>query len=696
MASATMKGDIDQYLSTTTNATTKDLKEVLSQLEQPSSSGRPCTLLVEGSPGIGKSVLLKEISYLWASKKLLTESDFLFLLHLRDPAVQQMKSLECLVSHFYKYEKEALSCIPHFTKDDGKSVTILLDGYDELPADLRQNSFIADILQKKMLPASSIVISSRPHASTCLRDNSTCRVEILGFSEEDQTHFIQQSLEGQDEKISQVNKYLTSHPTIASLCFVPFNMIILLFLYKEQSTLPVRSFDLYNFFICLTICRHLAKSGEPLKDEITHLASLPQPYADVIKQLSQFAFTALNKNQLVFSLAEIKEHCPAITDHPNGFDLLQVVEYVGLTSKTRSFNFVHFSVQEFLAAHYISSVPANEECSILEEYFWSDIHYNMFDFYLTLTSGQRPSFKKFLRGRVSFFKQLFRSRNDAITIQDKLLEDKLRCLRLYRIFQEAGDISTCKTIEGKFTDTEISLDCTTLSPNNVEDVTSLLTCSSCRNWKKLNLNSCHIQDYGVRLLHCALQQSNTTIDHLWLYNNDLTSSSDSSLSDIIITCKVKWLNISGNKVVGETPHFFTTLTHPSCVIEKMAMVYNNYTTTRWATELFSSLRKNKTVKKLFIASNNVSDDVCGVISEVLRVNNSLKVLDIWDNPITEQALQLILDALKDNNTLQFLVLPSRYPDYFTKETTSLQQAINEKRTRQGCKIKLRIKFSRFT
>ena len=64
MASATMRGNIEEYISTTSSKTTKDLQEVFSQLEQPSNSERPRTILVEGSPGIGKSVLLKQISYL--------------------------------------------------------------------------------------------------------------------------------------------------------------------------------------------------------------------------------------------------------------------------------------------------------------------------------------------------------------------------------------------------------------------------------------------------------------------------------------------------------------------------------------------------------------------------------------------------------------------------------------------------------
>ena len=682
-ASALKDGNIDRYISTASNRTTKDLQEVLSWLEQSSNSERPRNLLVEGSPGIGKSVLLKQISYLWARNKILTNSNFLFLLHLRDPAVQQMKSIECLVCHFYKQDKKAES---HLLRDGGKSVTILLDGYDELPDELRQYSFIARLLQREVLPASAIVVSSRPHASTRLRVNATCRVEILGFSEEDKACFIQQSLQGQEEEISQLNRYLTTHPTIASLCFVPFNMTILLFLYKEHASLPTHSSDLYKLFICLTICRHLAKLGKTMDNDITNLNSLPQPYCDVINQLSLFAFKALNKNQLVFSLAEIKEYCPAITYHPNGFGLLQVVEFVGKISKTRSFNFVHFSVQEFLAAHYITSITANEERSILEEYFWSDIHCNMFNFYVALTSGQRQSFKEFLRVK-----------NDAIYIDEEFSKNRLKPgllrLRLYRIFHEAGDASTCKTIEGSFTDKVITLKGSILSPNNFEDLTTLLTCSSCRNWEELNLNNCHIQDYGLRLLHCTLHQSNITIHSLRLDNNDLSSSSDSSLSDIISTCKVKVLSINDNKAVGEPPYFFTKLlTHCSYVIEELYMVHNCYSTTRWATELFSSLRENKTVKVLWVTSNNISDDVCsGVICDALRVNNSLRELCMYNNLFSAQAQQLILDALKDNNTLKLLRLSSYFPNDI-KEIKSLEQAVNKKRRGRGCDVKFEIEF----
>ena len=400
MAAATSKGGIEEYLSTTTSKTTKDLQEVFSQLEQPSDDQHQSSILVEGSPSVGKSVLLKHIAYLWAQGELLTNTDFLFLLHLRDPSVQQMHSLDTLVHHFYHYDKQASLVTSCVAQDGGKSVTILLDGYDELPEHLRQNSFIADLLQRKVLPACSIVVSSCPHASTHLCDNISCQVEILGFSEKDQ-HFIDHSLKDQPHKMSELKQYLKHHSTINNLCFLPFNMTILLFLYKdkEERPLPTNSTGLYNLFICLTICRHLrVKCKVTLDEEVEDLNKFPQPYSNIINQLSIFAFKALGNNQLVFTLAEIKKECPDIDKAINGFGLLQVVEYAGRTSKSLSFNFIHLSIQEFLAAHHVTTLPPSKELSILQKNFWNNpVYFNMFDIYFALTNGQQPSFKRFLQ-----------------------------------------------------------------------------------------------------------------------------------------------------------------------------------------------------------------------------------------------------------------------------------------------------------
>ena len=308
MTAAAINSDsIEEYLSTTSNNTTKDLKEIFLQLERQSDSQHQYSILVEGLPGIGKSVLLKHIAYLWAKGELLTNTDFLFLLHLRDPSVQEMRSLEALVNLFYHHDKRACSKVAsHIYQNGGKSVTILLDGYDEMP---RQNSFITDLMYRLILPKCSIVVSSRPHASARLRDSLSCRVEILGFSEEEQQHFIEHSLEDQQDKVSELKQYLKHHPSIFKLCSIPFNMAILLCLH-EVGSLPNNSTAFYSLLIPLTICRHLAKSG--VTEHINNLNSLPQPHSNIMNQLSKLAFKALVLNKLMFTEDEAKKECPDI------------------------------------------------------------------------------------------------------------------------------------------------------------------------------------------------------------------------------------------------------------------------------------------------------------------------------------------------------------------------------------------------
>ena len=198
-------------------------------------------------------MLLKHIAYLWANNELLRNTEFLFLLHLRDPSVQLINSLYALVRYFYHYGAQAQQVTSYIAESGEKSVTILLDGYDELPPNLQQNGFIVGLLQCEYLPACSIVVSSRPHASAHLRHNISCQVEILGFSEQDQQRFIEDSLEDQPHKISDLKQYLKHHSAISNLCFIPFNMAIFLLLYKDKEERPLPT----NFVQLVHLSCHL-------------------------------------------------------------------------------------------------------------------------------------------------------------------------------------------------------------------------------------------------------------------------------------------------------------------------------------------------------------------------------------------------------------------------------------------------------
>ena len=672
-----------------TSKVTKEVAEILAPLE---TSDDPQFILIEGAPGIGKSLLLKYIAYCWGIQEVLQKFRLVLLVCLRDPAVQQMSFVDDLFQSFCKRDKDAtevaLACRKYFVNNtSGEDLAVLFDGYDEYPQRLQKDSLIADILKRKVLPRCGLIVSSRPHASVSLRQKATVRVDILGFTEAEREHYIKESMKGQPQKIDELTQYLQGHSTISSLCFVPFNLVVLTYLYKQGFFLPKNSAELYSYFICLTICRHLAKHGHCLQGNITKLTDLPEPYNKIIQQLSKLSLEALNADKLIFTFEEIKEACPDITSIPgaiNGCGLLQAVEHFGFTGTTTTINFLHFSIQEYLAAHYIANLPADEELKIIKAKFWSDIHFNMFSIYVSLTKGQRPSFKHFLCGG-----------NKAIAISDKFLNNQLQCLRLYYCFHEAGDVEIYKTIERSvtFSDKKIDLGGSTLISSDVECVTVFLTSSSHREWVGLNLSLCYIQDHGLHILHRGLLHCsrNITIDWLCLNYNGLTAQSSSLISDITVKCKVKELVINGNDTIGEDEQLYSMLSSPSTMLEGLD-IYNTQLSSRAAIALFTAVKDNNKLKKLDIDYNAITDDACDAITTALKKNNCLVELIMYHNPMTGKAIVSMVNALKVNNALALLRLPL-CPEDIKKTITSLQDIINKNRESRGCQVKLRIIIS---
>ena len=70
----------------------------------------------------------------------------------------------------------------------------------------------------------SLVITSRPAASTHLHSNVDYRVEVLGFTEVDRHDFIRNAMHDQNGKIEAMEAFLQSNPVINALCYIPLNM----------------------------------------------------------------------------------------------------------------------------------------------------------------------------------------------------------------------------------------------------------------------------------------------------------------------------------------------------------------------------------------------------------------------------------------------------------------------------------------
>ena len=248
---------------------------------------------------------------------------------------------------------------------------------------------------------------------------------------------------------------------------------------------------------------------------------------------------ALSKNQIVFSLDEVEVACPGINITPggiNGFRLLQAVECDNVLHTTVSINFIHFSIQEFLAAHCVANLPPDEEMKILKNYFWSKSHWNMFSLYVGLTKGQHSSFKKFPS-----------EDGNEMGIAKRYLTNQPVCLYLYQCFYEAGDEEMCRNIADAevFSNRTIKLR-DPLLPTDITTLSLFLPSSHIKQWKTLELLSCNIRDIGCRIFRHAIISQNIPVIETINLSNLLTSVSAHYISDIVVACKTKVLHLNGN------------------------------------------------------------------------------------------------------------------------------------------------------
>ena len=141
---------------------------------------------------------------------------------------------------------------------------------------------------------------------------------------------------------------------VSSLCYVPLNMSILFSLTEGGiSPLPKTQTKVCEKFLIMIIVHFLKKGRKVPTCTVSSLIDLPHLYDKVIKELSEFAFLSLQKNQLVFTLAEVKKMCPHFNVSKwNELGLVKLARYFKPQDGCdhESIYFLHTAIQEYLAA----------------------------------------------------------------------------------------------------------------------------------------------------------------------------------------------------------------------------------------------------------------------------------------------------------------------------------------------------------
>ena len=580
------------------NSIIKDIRDIFHSTQSK-------VILIEGAAGIGKTYLCKEIAYQWSRGKILPEKKLLFLLFLYEQRVQLISSVKDLVECSCQQENdETIESLVRYLQDsEGDSLTILLDGYNEVFKKLPYDHFINRIVH--ILPKCMLVITSRSFAWGSLCNLAECRFEILGFTNNDRQRYINQALKDSPSEIAKVKQYFVDNLTISSLCYIPLNMAIFLYLFK-QNDLPNSYTELHKKFIELMIKYHIKKSGQSYEK----LQTLTET---IMLNLAQFSYNVLCDGQLAFSCAQIKKACPEIfTQIPeaiHGFGLLQVTEHFSTEApeKTFTFNFAHSSIQDYLAALYIQSLPDDKQLDLLRDTFWNEKYMNAWILFVGLTRGKTIAFRRFLSGKSSIRSRLSGDFQN-FHISTEILSDKLKCFHLFQCFKEANDTDMYKRVGESLENDQIDLSGKTLLPKHVITLAFFLVQSRkyTSSWDKLDLSNCNMHDITCFMLLRALnfQEARICIKIIDLSCNKLTVSSAGTLASLVEECGTEELDITGNQLGDEGAEYFS-----SCLIG------------------------NTTLRLLMMDGNNINSSVAGKVELEMTTTTSLQIIGITSHQL---------------------------------------------------------------
>ena len=325
----------------------------------PDEDGSRRGVLVEGVPGSGKTTLVKRMCRDWANGSFAQDSKAVIQVVLRSLPKRDDLTIEDMVRTSVANKKVAADIAQYVDRYDGDGVVFILDGFDELPEEMRQSSIVRDILEGRLAPKASFLITSRPISAQSLYPLVDRRIEVTGFGEKEVEKYVTDYFATSDAAVGkELISTLRSRSTIRNLCFVPLLLRMVCFMASFGKALPRTMHELFDGLVILTVNRNLEKASR--KERANSLEDVKRLCPSFMK-LAQLALEGLKHDTLVFSDVpfEVDEALSGL------MNCIEAQNRFGGT--TRTWHFLHLTLQEYFAAYALSVAPEAEQIS-----FWSE------------------------------------------------------------------------------------------------------------------------------------------------------------------------------------------------------------------------------------------------------------------------------------------------------------------------------------
>ena len=638
-----LRGDMDDVVY-------KKKAMELSELGEIRDSSQPQVVLIEGAPGVGKTTFAWHQCRQWAEGELLQAYSIVLLLPLRDNNIRQISSLPDLFRHSRGQVREEVS--RRVAESGGAGCLIWLEAWDELPADLRSHSLFTELIRGIQLPAATIFITSRPWATGGLLETVGDRVsqhtELLALAKEEVENEIRAmivAIHSQTSSDSGVDflEFIESNPMIRAAMYTPVSAAIVEQVFKSAPHNPPTTVTgLYSAYVLMRLKQYLSKHLEysDMNMKVRTLADLPERVLGDLQQLCRLAYEGVSQQMIVFS---------SVPEGVSTLGLLQTVPQVYDEGEDRvSYNFLHYTVQEYLAALHLSHLQPQQLMTLIDtkclrmvkteygrEYYEATQLKTTFQFLAGITKlGPFP---------VDFLSDLLEK--DGATMYRWLYESQNQSLLTSVL--GSGERKLSLSYSATITDYFAAGYClahsycrwnVNFNVISVDDVSMEFLSKGCNH---------HIPETGIssQLVSASFMDGSITaegVGHFLTIPNSLLQH-------------IQHLDLTDNKLDRRGCELLAEGVQRMPCLEKLDLIGNSDIGCGGAVQLMSSLHSNK-LRELSMARTGISDPDFECLASYIHSTTSLEELWIGMNEISVESINSLCKALSANSSMRRLYL----------------------------------------
>ena len=393
---------------TPTGTTQSELKHYSDLFTGNKNGVIPKRILVQGQTGIGKSTFVKKLLVDWVEvdkaagdeqAAVLKNFELVVAVNLKEVSkCQSLKDVIRLSNVFAKEDKCMTENLVDYISNNQEKVLLIFDGYDEYRSGC--DSEIYEIFSGNSLRSCCVLITTRISKADELRGSEDLHAEITGFGQVDREDFMRRFLNS--EEVSKLKDHLYRRE-LEELAKVPLLLLLFCILWREgqSKSFPNSKTKLYVDIVQL-ILNHSHSKQTADKTKTKQYVEL-KSFKEILSEIGKVALQCLLKDDHLFEYSQLSDSVRC--DESIFIGLLQITEYSETLRPVGMVSFIHKSIQEFLAAWYITyrCIPEGgnldeisvklEECLALK---------NVFQFICGLSKdGASTVFRHFKSVRIS-------------------------------------------------------------------------------------------------------------------------------------------------------------------------------------------------------------------------------------------------------------------------------------------------------